>query len=128
MPRIAVLISLVPLVLVIGSFMVSAQNSVWGDMMPCVVGEYRPCGIDTGECKKGIRVCENGYWSECRDNIGPADEICGNGKDENCNGIVDDCVDDTLGILGLVSIGVGVAILVFALTLSKIKVHEKEKF
>lgn len=123
MSKIAVLVSFI---FILASFyVVHAQQIGWGDMMPCVSGEYRPCGINIGECKKGVRVCEDGQWGECKNQIGPTEEICGNGKDEDCNGIVDDCIDNTFGYI---CIGAGVIILIFAFILSKIKVHEKEEF
>jgi hypothetical protein len=119
--------ALVLFVLISIAFMhtAEAQGGVWSDVMPCVSGEYRPCGINVGECRRGVRVCEDGQWSECRGGAGPSEEICGNGKDEDCNGVVDDCIDDTPAFL---CIGAGVAILIFALIFSKIKVHEKEDF
>lgn len=105
--------------------MVDAQVGGWSDMMPCTSGEFRPCGTDTGECKRGVRVCEDSQWTDCQNFIGPAEEICGNQKDEDCNRIVDDCADNTLGYL---LIGSGAAVLVFALILSKIKVAPKEDY
>jgi hypothetical protein len=120
------LISLVALsvaAIVVSVYSISAQQGVWGDMMPCVSGEYRPCGIDTGECKRGVRECEDGDWGDCKNAVMPVEEICANDKDDDCNGIVDDCIDNTLAYI---SIAVGVGILIFAFVLSRLRVHEKE--
>jgi hypothetical protein len=99
-------------------------QSVIGDLMPCVADSYRGCGTDTGECRRGVRVCENGYWSECRDYKGPSEEICGNGKDEDCNGVLDDCIDNTFGYILM---GAGAAILVLALVLHKLRVVPEDQ-
>jgi hypothetical protein len=58
----------------------------------CQEGATRECGIDIGECQKGVETCTGGSWykSGCTGNIGPKDEICYNGKDEDCNGVIDD--------------------------------------
>ena len=122
------LISLVALsiaVIIVSVYTISAQQSVWGDMMPCVSGEYRPCGPseEIGICKRGIRECKNGEWGDCKNAVMPVEEICANDKDDDCNGIVDDCIDTTFAYI---SIAVGVAILIFAIVLSKLRVHEKE--
>ncbi len=54
------------------------------------------CGIDTGECKKGKRICTDGIYSqECVGSIQPVTEIC-DSKDNNCNGVTDEgcsCID-----------------------------------
>ena len=56
-----------------------------------------------GECKRGIFACENGKWSSvCSNAIVPTKEVC-DGKDNDCNGQVDDnltsqgkpCTDNT---------------------------------
>ena len=57
--------------------------------------ETQNCGSNVGECEYGTeaRTCvmgEWGTWSSCTGGIVPAQEICGNGKDENCDGVVDD--------------------------------------
>ncbi len=67
----------------------------------CDEGDTRSCGTDVGECKKGIQKCENGKWSKkCYDSIEPVDEICLDGKDNNCDGTVDeDCPCDRSGNL-----------------------------
>ncbi|RLJ08215.1 MAG: hypothetical protein DRP16_01855 [Candidatus Aenigmatarchaeota archaeon] len=50
------------------------------------------CGPEneTGICTFGLRYCESGNWSmNCYDAVYPRIEIC-NGKDDDCNGIIDD--------------------------------------
>jgi hypothetical protein len=56
----------------------------------CMENETMECGISIGECRKGNITCNNGVWgSTCEGAIGPQNETC-NGKDDNCNGIIDD--------------------------------------
>ena len=45
------------------------------------------CGSNVGECKQGVNMCVNGQVV-CN-GVGPTPEIC-DGKDNNCNGIIDD--------------------------------------
>ncbi len=48
-----------------------------------------PCGVtDTGACKLGIEVCQNGGLL-CVGAILPSPEVC-NGIDDNCNAVIDD--------------------------------------
>lgn len=61
--------------------------------LPCASGERKLCGSDIGECRSGVRTCENSQWSECTNSKGPAEEVCGNSLDDNCNGSVDECVN-----------------------------------
>jgi len=72
---------------------------------PCVCepGETRDC--DTGQlgiCAAGTQTCtENKDWGECVQNNDPADEICDDGLDNDCDGYIDDddddCQDEILG-------------------------------
>ena len=50
----------------------------------------KPCGIDTGECKFGTYLCQQGKLI-CVDDVGPEEEVC-DGKDNDCNGEADDGV------------------------------------
>ncbi len=50
-------------------------------------GSYKCAGI----CQAGHQSCLNGHWSLCSGDIPPKKEICGNLKDDDCNGQVDDC-------------------------------------
>ena len=50
---------------------------------------------DLGVCKAGTRMCKDSGvgWGPCLGAVLPAPEICGNGLDENCDGIVDNATD-----------------------------------
>jgi hypothetical protein len=48
------------------------------------------CGSNVGECQYGYKTCEpDGTWSQCQGDVGEQTEIC-DGKDNDCNGAVDD--------------------------------------
>jgi len=49
-----------------------------------------PCGNETGECKAGKSLCQNGSIV-CVDPVGPTDEVC-DGKDNDCDGETDNDV------------------------------------
>jgi hypothetical protein len=59
----------------------------------CEPGDQASCGTNTGECKKGIKNCDQGTlsWTNCGgdDYVGPTDELC-NGKDDDCDESVDE--------------------------------------
>ena len=64
----------------------------------CIPGDMSPCGIDTGECVSGNRVCnDDGYWGACEDGfVSPDAEICGDDVDNDCDTSIDEscpCVD-----------------------------------
>ncbi len=63
-------------------------NLVVDEGCPCQAGENRSCGIEEGECETGYQGCINGQWSNCIGGKGPQTEVC-DGKDNNCDGIVD---------------------------------------
>ena len=82
-----------------------------GQTMPCYDG---PPGTDQiMPCRGGMRSClPNHQWSVCQGEVLPTEEVCGNGIDEDCNGVADqnsdadhdgfttcdgDCCDDTSG-------------------------------
>jgi hypothetical protein len=61
----------------------------------CIIGQTKACGLQTGACRPGYRMCTQGKWaSECIDETGPTAEVCGNGIDDDCDGSVDenDCI------------------------------------
>jgi len=85
----------------------------------CAFGSTRPCP-DVGICKDRVKICDNGKWSEnCTGGSQPApQEICDNGLDDNCNGVMDECVSLS-GSIGIFLIISGSILLVFALALLK---------
>ncbi len=64
----------------------------------CNPGEQRSCyngpvsTLRVGTCTGGQQVCApTGKWGICVGEVLPRSEICGNKKDDDCNGILDDC-------------------------------------
>jgi (2Fe-2S) ferredoxin len=78
----------------------------------CTSGENRSCtGISIGECKVGVQICNaSGFWgSTCVNAVLPVTETC-DGKDNDCNSIVDDSIvysPATCGTLNPAKNGVG---------------------
>ena len=57
----------------------------------CIIGQTKVCGLQTGACRPGYRMCTQGKWaSECIDETGPTAEVCGNGIDDDCDGTADE--------------------------------------
>ncbi len=55
---------------------------------PCYAGP--PSTLGVGECKGGTRDCTDGIWGTCTDSVVPVDEVCGDGLDNDCDGLIDD--------------------------------------
>jgi hypothetical protein len=61
---------------------------------PCAPGDDqgRACGTDEGACREGAeaRTCTNqcqwSGWGACEGEVAPANEICGDGIDQDCDG------------------------------------------
>jgi len=61
----------------------------------CRDGEQRACGLDVGACQAGTQTCAAGSWGACQGSVGPAEEVCHDGLDNDCDGTVDEgCVCD----------------------------------
>jgi hypothetical protein len=43
-----------------------------------------------GACRTGTQSCQNGSWTACQGDVGPAPELCEPATDTNCNGVVGD--------------------------------------
>lgn len=101
--------------------LVSVSSEVLGQspiLAPCINEDTRDCGFNNvGECQRGERTCINGVWSECEGAIEPVEEICDDGFDNDCNGLVDDCGSNTISYI---LVGSGVMLLFVALILSKL--------
>ncbi len=56
-------------------------------------GVTRSCGTSGAGCAMGVQECVSGNWSaECKGEVAPSPEVC-DGKDNDCNGVIDDGVD-----------------------------------
>ena len=64
------------------------DNDCNGAVDNAVPGVGLSCGINVGECKPGTTACVNGAIV-CQGGVQPQTETC-NGKDDNCNGQIDE--------------------------------------
>lgn len=62
----------------------------------CTNGQTRSCYAANdqttrglGECRDGVQTCVNEQWGDCAGSVAPNIQLC-NGKDENCDGSVDE--------------------------------------
>ncbi len=58
-----------------------------GATRSCYDGPASTAGV--GSCLAGTQTCSGGVWSPCAGEVLPQPEVC-NGKDDNCNGQVDE--------------------------------------
>jgi len=56
----------------------------------CLDGTSQPCeGNKVGTCNPGVVTCINGKLTKCEGAVGPTSEVCGDGLDNDCDGVVD---------------------------------------
>lgn len=78
------------------------------EVCQCVPGATKTCFSHTedghGDCTAGQQLCVPGNddlssssWGECEGSVGPQSEVCGNGRDEDCNDLYDDGCECTPG-------------------------------
>lgn len=63
-----------------------------GACVQCLYGDVRLCGPETNEgiCEYGLQNCTiNNTWGSCVGAVYPIEEICGNGLDDDCDGLAD---------------------------------------
>jgi hypothetical protein len=56
----------------------------------CTDGQTEECGSSQGICEKGTRICSGGHWGACTGGVQPATVESCDGRDEDCNGLIDD--------------------------------------
>ena len=72
--------------------LVTSQD--WQDLLPCSDGDTQSCGSNIGVCQSGYRNCFNARWAACDSQEYPETEICGNNLDDNCDGRIDESLDN----------------------------------
>ncbi|MFT3697397.1 MAG: choice-of-anchor L domain-containing protein [Kofleriaceae bacterium] len=85
---------------ILASLLLVACGPTARDDGPCNPGATRDCydgqsGTENvGPCHGGTQMClGTGEWSSCMNEVTPAAENCGDGIDNNCNGMVDEDID-----------------------------------
>ncbi|MBI5101821.1 MAG: hypothetical protein HZB33_08320, partial [Nitrospirae bacterium] len=74
-------------------------NGIPDDGCPCVTGTTKSCysgpigTAGVGVCQVGTQICMRGLWDVCIGEMVPSTEICGDGLDNNCNGLPDEGCD-----------------------------------
>ncbi len=69
-----------------------AERCSPGASRACYEGASGTEGV--GPCTGGTQTCGgDGLWGPCDGQVVPAGEVCGNGIDDNCSGMVDEDVD-----------------------------------
>ncbi len=71
---------------------VDTCECVNGSTASCYWGEEGTEGV--GRCRAGTMTCENGSFFYCENFIAPIKEIPGNGIDDDCDGMIDEPIDD----------------------------------
>ncbi|MEE2787912.1 MAG: DUF547 domain-containing protein [Myxococcota bacterium] len=67
----------------------------------CLDGDEIPCSLNEGTCTVGVQRCENGQWNPCSGILPVAeDSVACDGKDNDCNGTIDDGVLNACGLCG----------------------------
>ncbi len=79
------------------SFMAAASSPAAA--FNCMPGSTKPCGSNVGACREGTRTCVDGEWGECLGGSDVQDEVCNNGIDDDCDGLVDECVGSVYPLL-----------------------------
>lgn len=77
------------------------QNTLQDGDCLCVPGDTKSCYFgapgteNKGPCKAGTQTCnpDGLSWGDCTGQVLPSFEVCGNGVDENCDGILDNATD-----------------------------------
>lgn len=72
----------------------TAQCTTEGEARACYPGSESTRNL--GVCHDGSQRCEAGSWTACTGAVVPTDESCGNGLDDDCNGVADEgCACET---------------------------------
>jgi hypothetical protein len=59
-----------------------------GQTRPCYSGPVGTAGV--GLCRAGVQTCAGAQWGACVGEVLPAVELCNDGIDQACNGMLDD--------------------------------------
>jgi|GEM_PF-2544668 len=55
--------------------------------------DIKSCGSNIGACEAGTQSCQGGEWTDCEGGIEPRLEVCDNGIDDDCDALVDECLE-----------------------------------
>ena len=61
----------------------------------CEPGDQQACGETEGECEAGVSTCRDGQWGPCEGELGPTDEVCDD-RDNDCDGDTDEHATDEI--------------------------------